>query len=266
MIYHDFRALFSILVITSFVSFISPFPAAAKITPKKLPPEKEHKILIIKKGDTLWELSEICYKNCKLWPRFKEFNVITNPHWIYPGERLAVSIEDAKKIEQALGKRVVEVKEEEAEKLARMKAIEEAIKAEKQRVAELQEKLRLEQEERLKKAQAEEEAKRSLVTKLASERFASLIKEMEEIKKEQAKKEEEINALQEQTYALKTEGIMLEKFATELREKLSQSDAEVEEISCQVAEIKSESQGIKGLAHFLALGIACGIILISQSQ
>ena len=43
-------------------------------------------VYVIKKGDTLWDLSERFLDDPFLWPRLWQSNqYITNPHWIYPG-------------------------------------------------------------------------------------------------------------------------------------------------------------------------------------
>lgn len=43
----------------------------------------------IKKGDTLWDLSQHFNDSSWLWPElWKENDQISNPHWIFPGERI----------------------------------------------------------------------------------------------------------------------------------------------------------------------------------
>lgn len=42
---------------------------------------------VVKKGDTLWEISSFYFHNPWAWPKLWAYNpVITNPHWIYPGD------------------------------------------------------------------------------------------------------------------------------------------------------------------------------------
>lgn len=48
--------------------------------------EAKEGVYVIKKGDTLWDLSEEYLKDPFLWPKLWQRNqYITNPHWIYPG-------------------------------------------------------------------------------------------------------------------------------------------------------------------------------------
>jgi hypothetical protein len=50
---------------------------------------KEH---IVKRGDTLWDLARFYLTNPFLWPVIHKANldVIEDPHWIYPGEKLKI--------------------------------------------------------------------------------------------------------------------------------------------------------------------------------
>ncbi len=47
---------------------------------------------VVKKGDTLWAISQAFYGNPLYWPIIWESNAkdVNNPHWIYPGERIYV--------------------------------------------------------------------------------------------------------------------------------------------------------------------------------
>ena len=43
----------------------------------------------VKKGDTLWDISDMLYRDPWVWPKVWQWNpTITNPHWIYPGTEL----------------------------------------------------------------------------------------------------------------------------------------------------------------------------------
>jgi LysM repeat protein len=43
----------------------------------------------VRRGDTLWEISQRYYNNPYHWPRLWSYNPqVQNPHWIYPGDRI----------------------------------------------------------------------------------------------------------------------------------------------------------------------------------
>jgi hypothetical protein len=43
----------------------------------------------VRRGDTLWEISQHYYQNAYFWPRVWSLNPqVQNPHWIYPGDRI----------------------------------------------------------------------------------------------------------------------------------------------------------------------------------
>ena len=49
----------------------------------------------VRRGDTLWGLSGQYFKNPYAWPRLWSYNPqIQNPHWIYPGDRVRLRIEE----------------------------------------------------------------------------------------------------------------------------------------------------------------------------
>lgn len=63
--------------------------------------KEEEGIYTIKRGDTLWDISNRFLKDPFLWPKLWQRNpYITNPHWIYPGNPLRLSpFEEVKKEE-----------------------------------------------------------------------------------------------------------------------------------------------------------------------
>lgn len=67
----------------------------------------------VKKGDTLWDLSERFADSPWLWPDlWKENSQIPNPHWIYPGNRIRLYHKEWTKVmEEPAGKKFVETEE-----------------------------------------------------------------------------------------------------------------------------------------------------------
>lgn len=59
--------------------------------PTQTPPaqQKEH---VVRKGDTLWDLARQYFNDPFRWPLIFEANkdVVANPHWIYPAEKLVI--------------------------------------------------------------------------------------------------------------------------------------------------------------------------------
>lgn len=48
-------------------------------------PVPEHHV--VRKGDTLWDISWVYFNNPWVWPKVWSYNPsVTNPHWIYPGD------------------------------------------------------------------------------------------------------------------------------------------------------------------------------------
>jgi hypothetical protein len=51
--------------------------------------EREIFAYTVKKGDTLWDISDRLYHDPWVWPKVWQWNpTITNPHWVYPGTEL----------------------------------------------------------------------------------------------------------------------------------------------------------------------------------
>ena len=63
--------------------------ASAKMTPKET--DVPTGFYAIQKGDTLWHLAKNYRNDPLLWREFEKYNIFTNPHLIYPKEKLQVS-------------------------------------------------------------------------------------------------------------------------------------------------------------------------------
>lgn len=78
------RFILSVLVAVCFLGMIFFGPASTRGQQGEKKPREG--VYIIKKGDTLWDLSEKYFSDPFLWPKLWQGNqYITNPHWIYPG-------------------------------------------------------------------------------------------------------------------------------------------------------------------------------------
>ncbi len=77
------------------------------ITKEFVPGEDSGFFYTIKKGDTLWDLSQKFYNSEWDWPGLWELNNdIKNPHWIYPGRKIRIFLKER----APLKPKVVEVK------------------------------------------------------------------------------------------------------------------------------------------------------------
>ena len=92
----------------------------------------EPTIYVIKKGDTLWGLSDRFLKDPFYWPNLWERNQqqITNPHLIFPGQKLRI-YPDRIEVEEAPGVKGMEGRTEAAKETKEMKAIDEKVAQEK---------------------------------------------------------------------------------------------------------------------------------------
>ena len=88
--------------------------ASARITPHE--GDDETKLITIVKGDTLWDLCQEHLKDPLRWRELSKYNDFTNPHLIFPGEKLRIPL--------AMAKEVVDKAEEEmAEKNAELERL-----------------------------------------------------------------------------------------------------------------------------------------------
>ena len=92
-----------ILYICAALSGVYVLSASARITPHE--GDDDTMLVTIEKGDTLWDLCQEHLKDPLQWRELSKYNDFTNPHLIYPGEKLRIPV--------AMAKDVVEIAEEE---------------------------------------------------------------------------------------------------------------------------------------------------------
>lgn len=228
---YNLKTLISTITI---ISFLLPCSAMAKITPKEVPEGTQVEIITIKKGDTLWKLSEIYYKDPEMWKRFQDLNTFTDPDLIFPDEKLFIRIEDAEKIKELLRERVTEVKEE-------IKEVEKKESLEKKP----EEPRKVEEREIVDEAMVKKAAKLEHDLKLSEEKYKKTI----------TAKEKEIGGLKGDLLALKEEQRMLQESIEELEEKLKVAKQEA-------SKLRQGKQEAEDTIDFLAVGVTCGLVLL----
>ena len=83
-----------ILYICAALSGVYVLSASARITPHQ---DDDGTVLIeIEKGDTLWDLCQEHLEDPLRWRELSKYNDFTNPHLIYPGEKLRIPLSMAK--------------------------------------------------------------------------------------------------------------------------------------------------------------------------
>lgn len=92
-----------ILYICAALSGVYVLSASARITPHE--GDDNTMLITIEKGDTLWDLCQEHLKDPLQWRELSKYNDFTNPHLIYPGEKLRIPL--------AMAKDAVEIAEEE---------------------------------------------------------------------------------------------------------------------------------------------------------
>ena len=90
-----------VLYICAALSGVYVLSASAKITPHD--GDDSTMLVTIVKGDTLWDLCQKHLKDPLQWRELSKYNDFTNPHLIYPGEKLRIPL--------AMAKDVVEIAE-----------------------------------------------------------------------------------------------------------------------------------------------------------
>ena len=103
-----------ILYICAALSGVYVLSASARITPHE--GDDNTMLITIEKGDTLWDLCQEHLKDPLQWRELSKYNDFTNPHLIYPGEKLRIPLSMAKDaVEIAEGE--LQQQQEELEKL-----------------------------------------------------------------------------------------------------------------------------------------------------
>ena len=89
---------FPIILIFS-ICFILVIGAWAYSQTETIPMDTEiPSVYIVKKGDTLWDISEKFFLDSSSWPELWELNsFVEDPHWIYPGQPIILPKPESKK-------------------------------------------------------------------------------------------------------------------------------------------------------------------------
>ncbi len=103
-----------ILYICTVLSGVYVLSASARITPHA--DDGETMLITIEKGDTLWDLCQEHLKDPLQWRELSKYNDFTNPHLIYPGEKLRIPLAMAKGAVQVAEDELLQ-KQQEIEKL-----------------------------------------------------------------------------------------------------------------------------------------------------
>lgn len=85
-----------VLYICAALSGVYVLSASAKITPHD--GDDDTMLVTIVKGDTLWDLCQQHLKDPLRWRELSKYNDFTNPHLIYPGEKLRIPLAMAKDV------------------------------------------------------------------------------------------------------------------------------------------------------------------------
>lgn len=238
------------------------------------PKRPEDRVITIKKGDTLWDLSDTYLKNPYLWPRLWAYDgnlYIANPHKIYPKDRIVIPTPPVTKPRPVLPKEVPPKIEEDRAVIERLRQEIELLK----RIREEKEKrikeLREEIIELRKKDVERERARRELEGKLEDaltdhEIYVRTVVARKEL--EIARLRREVEQLKEDIYALENELALKE---SEIQEKERLIQAHEETISGQLSQINRLTVDLdkerKELEQFYAfIGIIGGIIALTLSN
>lgn len=221
----------------------------AKITPMELVEGRDYKIITIVKGDTLWQLSKKYYNNPHKWINFRSYNDFTDPHWIYPGEKLIISFVEVE--------RVVKFLKEQRDGIEKQKNNEEEqLKQILLKQQELEKRLKDEKEKKLLDENQQKDMK-TLQAEIEGLKLSNTLQASDHNQK--------IKELSEQINSMKQEEELLRLSITELERRLcAESDGKLQGNGISGLSERQEKDSSHLLRHFLAFGIACGIILINS--
>ena len=193
-----------ILYICAALSGVYVLSASARITPHD--GDDETMLITIEKGDTLWDLCQEHLKDPLRWRELSKYNDFTNPHLIYPGEKLRIPLamakdvveiaqEDLMKQQKELEQLRAELAESEATRAkheANIRALNESIDKLNAQLSEVQKELEKAQEEDEQLAGLREATEEQLagLREATEQRLAGLEKRIEE-KTEETQKEVE---------------------------------------------------------------------------
>ena len=244
--------MYKFIFFISFFIIIQQGISEAKIVPMELVEGRDYKIITIVKGDTLWELAKKYYNNSHLWINFRSYNDFTDPHWIYPGEKLIISFVEIERVVKFLKEQRDGVKKQKDEEEERLKQLS-------LQQQELEKQLLLQQQELEKKLMAENQQKnmKTLQTEIEKLKISTNFLTSEHNQK--------IRELSEQLNSMKQEEELLRLSITELERRLDAgSNRELQGNGISGLSEKQEKEPAQLLRHFLAFGIACGIILVNS--
>lgn len=124
------------LYICAALSGVYVLSASARITPHD--GDDKTMLITIEKGDTLWHLCQEHLEDPLRWRELSKYNDFTNPHLIYPGEKLRIPLAMAKEVKEELGAEGKRLKGQLEEAVIKSKELEKKVEAAENRAKVLQ--------------------------------------------------------------------------------------------------------------------------------
>lgn len=240
-----------VLYICTALSGVYVLSASAKITPHA--GDEDTMLVTIVKGDTLWHLCQEHLKDPLRWRELSKYNDFTNPHLIYPGEKLRIPVAMVKEIVQAEEEDIV-MQQEELEKLQaeleESEATREKLMAEieefNEKVAVLKGELKV-LEETLKSQEHLMEAVHESAHELGSHMKEALEAKKSAVMEHFAHLDEHIEALGEMLEERKMSAAATHELIEELQGNVAMSLEQIEMSQKGVAEMKMMLKDAKGV-------------------